>query len=375
GGYTTPQQVSRSWLLSMTEWATQPLLGSTAALWRGNEYRAGGLRQGAAAAHILVFDRATKRVVEEAVSPGLMLAMRAMYQTSEGALLLREGTCRKLKQMSEKYGARADSPESAADIPKFLAAFRGQIDMKVREGPQANLVCCSPAPAPLRSLPLLLPPALSLSHPALLPHLSRRLTVFNSVDDATRCWIKGKKFSLAGMLGDAGAAAAASPDGGADGGADAVDPRAVAPAPEGGSMAIFRLAPQDYHRFHLPVSGRVESITDIPGELLTVNPIAVNSRFADVFTRNKRSVLCLRAPGYGLVAYVAVGATVVGSIRWTVEVGQEVAKGAEAGYFAFGGSTCVVLFQEGAAVWDADLAKNSLKSLETRVLMGERLGV
>jgi hypothetical protein len=41
----------------MTEWATQPLLGSTAALWRGNEYRAGGLRTGAAAAHILVFDR------------------------------------------------------------------------------------------------------------------------------------------------------------------------------------------------------------------------------------------------------------------------------------------------------------------------------
>ncbi len=39
-------------------------------------------------------------MVEEAVSPGLMLAMRAMYQTSEGALLMREGTFRKLRQMS-----------------------------------------------------------------------------------------------------------------------------------------------------------------------------------------------------------------------------------------------------------------------------------
>lgn len=31
GGYTTPEQVSRSWLLSMTEWATQPLAG-----WQGS---------------------------------------------------------------------------------------------------------------------------------------------------------------------------------------------------------------------------------------------------------------------------------------------------------------------------------------------------
>lgn len=58
------------------------------------------------------------------------------------------------------------------------------------------------------------------------------------------------------------------------------------------------------------MGGTVESIRDIPGELMTVNPIAVNSRFADVFTRNKRSVLALRAPGYGRVAYVAIGATV-----------------------------------------------------------------
>lgn len=116
---------------------------------------------------------------------------------------------------------------------------------------------------------------------------------------------------------------------------------------------------------------------------------------------------------------------VVGSIRWTVEVGSFLPKGAEAGYFAFGGSTVVLLFQAGAVAWDADLVENrcvgglggacnwpactrdgkrcitglrrhavqrfrwptaavfpplpfppcrSLNSLETRVLMGERLG-
>jgi len=47
----------------------------------GCRYKVGGLRTGAAAAHILIFDRRTKRVVEEAVNPALTLAMRAMYQS------------------------------------------------------------------------------------------------------------------------------------------------------------------------------------------------------------------------------------------------------------------------------------------------------
>lgn len=42
------------------------------------------------------------------------------------------------------------------------------------------------------------------------------------------------------------------------------------------SIAVCRLAPQDYHRFHSPVSGTVVDITDIPGQLYTVNPQAVN---------------------------------------------------------------------------------------------------
>lgn len=47
-----------------------------------------------------------------------------------------------------------------------------------------------------------------------------------------------------------------------------------------------------------------------PPACLQVNPIAVNSSFADVFTRNKRSVLRLSTHEYGEVAYVAIGATV-----------------------------------------------------------------
>jgi phosphatidylserine decarboxylase len=40
---------------------------------------------------------------------------------------------------------------------------------------------------------------------------------------------------------------------------------------EGGALAIFRLAPQDYHRFHSPVDGKIGAMRYIAGEYYTVN--------------------------------------------------------------------------------------------------------
>lgn len=168
-------------------------------------------------------------------------------------------------------------------------------------------------------------------------HLSFR-QVYESVDEATRFWIKGRRFSVAGLLADA------SPE------------RELSAPYARGTLAIFRLAPQDYHRFHAPLGGSVVSITPVPGELFTVNPIAIHSEFVDVFTENKRSILWLDTPEFGRVAFVAVGATLVGSIVWTVGPGDAVAKGQELGYFAFGGSTCILLLPDAhPVVWDEDL--------------------
>ena len=58
------------------------------------------------------------------------------------------------------------------------------------------------------------------------------------------------------------------------------------------------------------------------------------------------------------MAYIAVGATMVGSIVWTAAAGQAVRKGEELGYFAFGGSTIVTLFEPGKVCWDEDLVQN-----------------
>jgi len=64
----------------------------------------------------------------------------------------------------------------------------------------------------------------------------------------------------------------------------------------------------------------------------------------------------------------------VGSIKTTVEEGQEVKRGDEFGYFAFGGSTIVVLFERGTVEWDEDLLINGRASLETLVRVGMGIG-
>jgi phosphatidylserine decarboxylase len=75
--------------------------------------------------------------------------------------------------------------------------------------------------------------------------------VFETVSEATRLWIKGREFTVARLLGDAY--------------------RDEAERYTGGALAIFRLAPQDYHRFHVPVNGTIGRMTDISGEYYTVN--------------------------------------------------------------------------------------------------------
>ena len=74
---------------------------------------------------------------------------------------------------------------------------------------------------------------------------------FETVSEATRLWIKGRDFSVARLLGDAY--------------------KGQAEKYNGGALAIFRLAPQDYHRFHSPVDGKIGPMTYISGEYYTVN--------------------------------------------------------------------------------------------------------
>jgi len=176
---------------------------------------------------------------------------------------------------------------------------------------------------------------------------------FETVSTATQLWIKGRDFTIARLLGDT---------------YKHETDRYI-----GGALCIFRLAPQDYHRFHSPVDGTIGRMTYISGEYYTVNPQAIRSSL-DVYGENARKIVPIDSPQFGRVFAVCVGAMMVGSIKTTVNEGEQVKRGQEFGYFAFGGSTIVLLFERDKVVWDEDLLINGRASLETLVQVGMGIG-
>lgn len=139
---------------------------------------------------------------------------------------------------------------------------------------------------------------------------------------------------------------------------------------EQGLLMVFRLAPEDYHRFHFPTACLPASHRVISGRFDSVNPLVYTTGKQPLLT-NKRHVISLKTPYFDTVLMVAVGALLVGKIVETYTTNKPANKGDEAGYFAFGGSTVTLLFKPGMVTPRRDLVQNSLAGIETAVKMGE----
>lgn len=151
-----------------------------------------------------------------------------------------------------------------------------------------------------------------------------RTVVFNRMEDAQRIWVKGREFSVERLL------SSAYPQ--------------DAKRYHNGALGIFRLAPQDYHRFHIPVDGVMGEPKLIDGEYYTVNPMAIRSAL-DVYGENIRVVVPIDSERHGRVMVICVGAMMVGSTIITRKTGEHVKRAEELGYFKFGKSCrCRVLF-------------------------------
>ena len=111
----------------------------------------------------------------------------------------------------------------------------------------------------------------------------------------------------------------------------------------------------------------------------TVNPQAINEKGTlDVFCENRRSVMILKRPSGSPVAIVAVGAMLVGSIKYNpgIKEGVEVHRGQCLGAFQYGGSTVISLYPKGQLQLDVDLVKNSTEQqCETYVQVGWHVGI
>ncbi|BGP19809.1 hypothetical protein JCM10213_003118 [Rhodosporidiobolus nylandii] len=292
------------------------------------------------------------------------IGMQALYHGRQQARLL--GTSRMeamLKAQSIKQGKAFDSPDTGfSHILSFIRTY--QIDTSELLKP--NIEDWRGSTFNDFFSRALRPGARPIANPDDPKTISSaadcRLTVFPTVDAAKKIWIKGKHFTLANLLQD----------------------EEEAKQFEGGSVAVFRLAPADYHRYHSPNDAVVGETKSIEGTYYTVNPCAVNEQWLDVFTANRRDVTYLTVPSPSSsssensipVAFVQIGAMLVGSIVRTgaAQTGASVKRGDELGYFAYGGSTVIALYPPGTVEWDQDLRRNSEGRLETAVRVGEQIG-
>lgn len=253
--------------------------------------------------------------------------------------------------MSLKQGLKYDSPSSVREIKPFVA-FHNLDTTEILE-PLENFRCFNEFF--YRKLKPGSRPCESEDDPRIIVSMADcRFICFDSINEATRIWVKGREFSIARLLGK-GIYADRAKD------------------YKNGSICIFRLAPQDYHRFHSPVDGIVGKAEVIHGEYYTVNPMGVRS-MVDVYGSNVRTVVPIESEIFGTVMTINVGAMMVGSTHITVQEGQHIKRTDELGYYAFGGSTCLALFKSGKVHFDDDLVENSRHAVETLVRVGMRIG-
>lgn len=138
---------------------------------------------------------------------------------------------------------------------------------------------------------------------------------------------------------------------------------------QGGPVLLARLCPVDYHRYHFPDDGNYLDSYRITGKYHSVNPIALKWK-PKIFSDNERHVSILKTKNFGKIAYVEVGAMMVGKIIETCRT-DHFSRGSEKGYFLFGGSTVIVFGEKGAWSPDQDILANTKKGLETYMQLGE----
>lgn len=334
--YATPRHATKKWY-------SKALIKLTY-----GKYKLGGNT-----ANIFVQDRLTGIIVEEKMSVYVRLGIRLLYKGLDKAKSKRVRLL--LSSLSKKQGRKFDSPLLKADIASFIKFHKLSLDDCLIEDPEGYPTFNEFFYRKLKPNARVIEDKKNkgiVSSPA-----DCRCTVFDSVDDATNLWIKGRNFTLAKLF---------------NGNFQNLNTTNLYKSDQC-SLGIFRLAPQDYHRFHSPVSGTIGPIKYIEGEYYTVNPMAIRSEL-DVFGENVRSIIPIQTKEYGMVIMIAVGAMMVGSICLTKQEGDSIERGEEVGYFKFGGSTIILLFDRTKFTFDSDLVSNSKSCIETLVRVGQSIG-
>jgi phosphatidylserine decarboxylase len=255
-----------------------------------------------------VLDRRTNRLTYEQMPSYHKYGMKLIFSGPVQRELLHTNTIRNFfARETLRLGEAFDEPKSRKHIPAFVKMY--QIDLGELLEPNI-LKYFTFNEFFYRKLK---PDARPIDNPddpyGIVSAADCRLILFDNISEATRIWIKGQQFSLRYLFED----------------------EKLAKEFDGGSIAVFRLAPVDYHRFHSPIKGIIgKYMKKITGTYYTVNPIAIKENL-DVLTRNQRTVITIKNDSFERIAFVAIGALLVGSVNFTVKPDQPIEKGDELG--------------------------------------------
>lgn len=268
--------------------------------------------------------------------------LRLAYEHPCGTILRR---IIKRQFFSAWYGRRMDKPSTRDRIAPFIAEY-GLDPTEFAEEPASfgsfNEFFFRKLKPEARPLD---PDPNSVVFPCDGRHLG-----FADISKIDGVFVKGQHFDLPALLGS----------------------DSLAKTYASGSLVLSRLCPVDYHRFHFPAAGVPGPATVLNGPLYSVSPLALRKNLRYLW-ENKRTLTKIETSNFGTILFLEIGATNVGSINQTYTPGEAIERGAEKGYFAFGGSSTITIFEPGAVALAGDLLEQSSQQLELYTTMGTYL--
>jgi len=150
-----------------------------------------------------------------------------------------------------------------------------------------------------------------------------------------------------------------------------------------GFFSTIYLSPKDYHRIHMPLTGKLQRMIHVPGRLFSVAPYTAR-QVPNLFARNER-VIAIFDTDFGPLVMVLVGAMLVSSTEtvWAGEItpnknkdvtvtdysGEDIrlSRGDEMGRFNMG-STVILLMPPGTVEAVAELGAGD------PVKVGQKMG-
>ena len=255
-----------------------------------------------------VLDRRTNQLIYEQMPSYHKYGMRLLFRGSlQRSIMDRKAIKKFFAHETIRLGKAFNDPKSCKHIPTFVKTYQINLNEllkpNIEDYETLNEFFYRKLKSNARTI------ADHDNSNVIVSTADCRLSVFDNVNQATRIWIKGRYFSLQNLFND----------------------EQIAKEFDEGSIAIFRLAPVDYHRYHSPIDGHIGNyIKNITGTYYTVNPIAIREKI-DVLTKNQRTMIFIENDTFEKVAFVAIGALLVGSVNFTVQSGQKINKGDELG--------------------------------------------